>query len=168
MSSNEGTRFTDDRSEYERARADGENITYTAALHLPNIVKPLCEELTSLASSANQVNVLNPFSSYRQLRAVRNRFSERTSRYLAQVQDCRSRLAEPVEGASPLELGWFQGFTFASGMAALMELNSSISSVSEALDRKSAYTMACFSLYIAVLSLVVSVVSIVFGWLSLK
>jgi hypothetical protein len=46
----------------------------------------------------------------------------------------------------------------ANGIAALMELNSTFSSVAEALDRKSAYSMACFSLYVAVVSLSATVI----------
>lgn len=159
------TRFTDDREEYERTRGGEAYVAYTAALFLPSRVKPLCERLQSLAAVANTINVLRPVASYRKLQAIRKEFDALSPEYQRQHDDCLSRLAQPVEGASGLDSGWIQGFTTAAGTSAVLRLSSAYSSVGEALDRKSAYAMACFSLYVAMVSLVIS---IIFGWLSFK
>ena len=156
MTDNDSTRFVSDKSEYDRTRGTGERVAYTAALHLPNAVKGMCQELRELAASANQVNVLNPFSSYARLRSIRKTYVAREPAFRAQLQDCFVKLAEPVEGTSTLELGWLQGITLATGLSGLLELNSSMSAVSEALDRKSAYSIACFSLYVSIVSLLLT------------
>jgi hypothetical protein len=158
MTGTTSTRFTDDRTEYDQRHESGEHLTYTAALHLPIRVRPLCERLQQLAATANAVNVLNPLSSYRRLSRVRRELESCSTEYHASTRDCLTRLAEPVEGTTAADLAWIQGFTMANGIAALMELNSTFSSVAEALDRKSAYSMACFSLYVAVVSLSATVI----------
>ena len=162
---NAETRFTDDREEYERGQTGDDNVAYTAALFLRKRVTPLCEKLRSLAAAANSVNVLNPVASYRRLRVVRTKFDALNAEYQTQYDDCLSRLAQPVEGASGMDSGWIQGFTTAAGTSAILELSSAYSSICETIDRKSAYAVACFSLYIAIVSLVLTVA---FGWLSLK
>jgi hypothetical protein len=161
------TRFTDDSEEYERAEGDTQtkSVAYTAALFLPHRVGPLCNALRVLAKDANAANVLNSISSYWCLRAIRSKFVALAAEYQTQYDDCLRRLAEPVQGVSAIDGGWVQGFTTAAGTAAILELSRAESDVSEALDRKSAYAVACFSLYIAVLSLLLTVA---FGWLSLK
>jgi len=162
---NAETRITDDRTEYERKRGDKVCVVYAAALYLPSRVGSLCERLRSLANAANAVNILEPVSSYRRLRAIRSEFDALATEYRTQYDDCLSRLAEPVEGASGIDSGWIQGFTTAAGTSAILQLSSAYSSIGETLDRKSAYAVACFSLYVAIVSLVLTVV---FGWLSLK
>ena len=151
------TRFTDDRDEYERAQGGEAYVAYTAALHLPSRVKPLCDRFRSLATEANAVNVLRPIVSYRKLAAIRRAFDASASDYETQYDDCLKRLAEPVVGASGLDSGWIQGFTAAAGTSAVLRLSAAYSSVAEALDRKSAYAMACFSLYVALASLAISI-----------
>ena len=153
-----GLRFTDDRAEYDRARERCENIAYTAALYLSAKVKPLSNQLRQLADSANEINVLNPISSYRRLKSIRNGLNACLADYKSQMQDCLSRLAQPVEGASALDIAWIQGFTATNGIVAIAELQSAHSSVAEVLDRKSAYAMACSSMYIAVMSLGATVI----------
>lgn len=161
---NAKTRFTDDREKYERTCGGEDYVAYTAALFLPSRVKPLCERLQSLGAVANTVNVLRPLASYQKLRAIRKEFDALAAEYRTQHDDCLSRLAQPVEGASGLDSGWIQGFTTAAGTSAVLQLSSAYSAVGEALVRKSAYAMACFSLYVAMISLIIS---ITFGWLSL-
>jgi len=165
MNTKETLRFTVNRDEYERASANGETVAYTAALHLPGTVRPLCEELRVVSSAVESVNILNPISSYRSLRVARQKFFALSPKYRDQLTDCLKRLAEPVEGATALDMAWIQGFTTANGISAFLELTSTFSSVSESLDRKAAYSLACFALYVSVISLTATVV---FGWLSLR
>jgi hypothetical protein len=165
MSNSPSTSFTDDRVEYETRQKAGESIVYAGALHLPLRVKPLSEELRKIAGAAETINVLNPFASYFKLQRCRRQWQARRTEVELQLQSCTQRMGEPVEGSSAIELGWIQGFTLAAGISAFAELNAASSSVSESLDRKAAYTMACFSLYVALISLVAT---LVLGILSLK
>lgn len=164
METDTGLRFEAEREAYEHALANKENVVYTAALYLPHAVKPLCEQLLGLAAQAESVNVLNPISTYYSLNKLRAKLTELTPKYQQHYSDCLNRLAQPVEGVAALDIAWVQGFTSANGTAAILELNSAFKSVAEALDRKAAYAIACFSLYIATISLVATTV---FGWLSL-
>ena len=63
-----------------------------------------------------------------------------------------------------MDNAWFQGFSTALGTSALFRLQSAYQAVGEVIDRKAAYTLAAISLYVAMLSMVLTVV---FGWLSL-
>lgn len=157
MTDADTTKFTTSREEYEARDKGGERVVYAAALHLPSEVRPLCEELRNLALDANSVNVLNPIAAFLKLRAIRTRFLSREPALRVHLESCMSKLGEPVEGSTVLEMGWIQGFTFAAGMSAVSQLNFAISTASETLDRKSAYAMACFSLYVAGVSLVATV-----------
>jgi len=154
METNTDLRFETEREAYERARANKENVAYTAALHLPHTVKPLCEQLLGLAAQAESVNILIPVSAYYSLSKLRSELAELTPKYQQHYSDCLDRLAKPVEGVAALDIAWVQGFTSANGTAAILELSSAFRSVAEALDRKAAYAIACFSLYIATISLV--------------
>jgi hypothetical protein len=157
--------LTDDRAKYDAGRAKGEKIAYGAALFLPHRVHAVCQELRALASSLEQVNVLNTVAAYACVRTVRRKFSERRAVYKELLDDCTSRLAEPVDGASTIDSGWIQAWAVASGVAGLQELTQALSALTEAMDRKAAYTLACFSLYIATVSLTAT---LVLGLLSLK
>ena len=158
MATKQSTTFCTERSDFEARQENGEMVAYTAALHLPQQVKPMCEELWQLSRNAENVNIFNPISSYFKLREIRRNYSERHLAFQSQLHDCVTRMSKPVEGATTMELSWIQGFTFAAGMSAFTELNVSLSAVSEALDRKSAYSMACFSLYVAFVSLAATLI----------
>lgn len=164
--SDDGTiEFATTRADYEARRATKHNVAYTAALHLPHDVAPLCAELRELAARASSVNVLRPFSSFKLLGQIRSTYVEKLPHVQSLHASCIEKLAEATEGASALDLGWIQGMTTAAGLSALSNLTSANSSVGETLDRKSAYAMACFSLYVSGVSLVATVV---LGVLSLK
>ncbi len=165
MTEPSSTRFTDSRSEFESRKPDGTTLVYTGALHLPQNLKPYCEELRELNYQVEQVNVMRPLSSYFRLRDIRAKWLRRRQTYELQLSQCIHRMGEPVEGASSIDLSWIQGFTFAAGMSAFLELQGSMAAVTESLDRKSAYSMAIFSLYVAAFSLVVSAA---FGIVSLR
>jgi ABC-type Fe3+ transport system permease subunit len=64
-----------------------------------------------------------------------------------------------------MDNAWLQGFSTALGTSALFRLQSEFQSLGEVLDRKAAYALAAFSLYVAILSMALTVV---FGYLSLK
>jgi hypothetical protein len=157
--------FTDDREKYAARSESTGKLVYTPALYLPSRVKPLCEKLQALATSANEVNVLNPVTAFSRLHGVRGKFFEIEPTCRAELEECLRRLAEPTEGAGALDLAWIQGFNSAAGMSASNSLNLAYSAVGEALDRKSAYSLACLSLYLSVVSIVATVV---LGVMSLK
>jgi hypothetical protein len=157
--------FATTRDDYEARRKTKRGIVYAAALHLPQDVAPLCAELRELTARAISVNVLFPLSSFKLLRQIRSSYAEKAKRVQSLHASCIEKLAEPTEGAAAIDLAWIQGITTAAGLSALSNLTSADSSVGEALDRKSAYVMACFSLYVSGISLIATVV---LGVLSLR
>lgn len=165
MAESQATRFATTREEYESGKGGKDLVVYTAALHLPSTVKPMCAELAEISNAASNVSIFNPFTSFLRLRVLRQKFLVREPVFRAELEACLKKLAEPVEGSTALEMGWIQGFTLAAGISAVLQLNLALSTASETLDRKAAYTLACFSLYIAVVSLIATVV---LGALSLK
>ena len=165
MSKSNTTSFTTERSEYEARSAAGETVLLAPALHLPSQVREVAEHFRSIATFANGINVLNTIGALRHLRRLRVQYQSREPEARMALRDTVERLAEPVEGSTTLEMGWVQGFTLAAGLSAYTNLESALSAASESLDRKSAYAMACFSLYVAVVSLVAT---LVLGVLSLK
>lgn len=134
-------------------------------LRLDEKVSPLVQELSSLAQSAEAVSVWRPLYSVTTLRELRGNFREIIPRYTEIVTLCHARMGEPVERGSSMDNAWLQGFSTALGTSALFRLQSAFQSLGEVLDRKAAYTLAAFSLYIAILSMALT---IVFGYLSLK
>jgi hypothetical protein len=133
-------------------------VILAPALYMPYKVKEIAEYFRSISSRAESVSILNTVTALRDLRALRKEYSARDQEAHAALRDTVEMLGEPVEGVSSLELGWVQGFTLAAGLSAYTNLQSAVTAASEALDRKSAYSMACFSLYIAVISLVATLV----------
>jgi hypothetical protein len=84
------------------------------------------------------------------------RFNVERGKAAAMLQLCCDRLREPVEGASAMDNAWIQAWSTAVGASALLQLQSSLQAASEVLDRKSAYALAVFSLYFAVIAFVVT------------
>lgn len=165
MTDEKVTHFVTERADFEAKREAGQQVVLAPALHTPHAVRSLAEYYRDIASSAEAISVLNPFSSWRRLRPLRAKATARSSEASALLRDIVRRTSEPTEGSTASDLAWMQGFTLAAGLAAFADLNSAIAAASESLDRKAAYALACFSLYIAVISLIATVV---LGVLSLR
>ena len=165
MSTSHSTTFTTERAEYEAKSAAGETVVLAPALHLPHTVKNISDYYRTIATQAESVGILNTITALRELAKLRKEYAARDQEAQSTLRDTIERLGEPVEGSSALEMGWVQGFTLAAGLSAYTNLQSAVTAASEALDRKSAYAIACFSLYVAVVSLVAT---LVLGIMSLK
>jgi hypothetical protein len=92
-----------------------------------------------------------------QLAQLRADLAEATGSYEASLKQNFDRLGEPVERGSSMDNAWLQSYSTALGTAAALQLLSSYRAVGEVIDRKAAYSMAILSLYIALLSLLLSV-----------
>ena len=158
MSAINRTTFVTDRTEYNEKLATGETVLLTAALHLPEKVKEIADFFRSIARQGERVNILNTIAAWRDLRNLRKEYVVREQEAHAALMDTVERLGQPVEGNSTLEIGWVQSFTLAAGLSAHMNLQTALHAASEVLDRKSAYAIACFSFYLAVVSLLVTLV----------
>ena len=134
-------------------------------LRLEQNVRPVVNELSTLAQSGEAIVVRRPIHAFRILRALRKQFETLKPQYREAISLCHERMAQPVERGSAMDNAWLQGFSTALGTSLLFQLQSAFQTVGEVLDRKAAYALAGFSLYIAVLSMLLTTA---FGWLSLK
>ena len=165
MTSERTTTFATERSDYEARRRTGETVVLAPALHMPSKVRGVAAAYRALATQANSITVLNPLAAARVLPNLRMRFDAGYAEADELLKECIARMSEPTEGTTASDLAWIQGFTFAAGLSAFTDLQSAVAAASEALDRKAAYSIASFSLYVAIVSLIATVV---LGLLSLR
>ncbi len=154
----QGTSFAKDEADYKARREAGELVVFAPGINLPVIVKPTVTSLRQLARSIESVNPINPLSSLRELRRYRSRFVEAYPAAEAELNNCTESLGRPVEGASNLDFAFLQAMHSAGSTSAIASLQSAMSAVSEALDRKIAYAVASLSMYVAVISLLATLI----------
>lgn len=121
-------------------------------------------EMARLVQEAESIHHLNPFSAFRSLRRLTRRRSELANQYDSQMAKCLDVTASAVSGPGMI-MGFAQTYNTALGLAALSQLRDTWSDMRAVLDRKWAYAVAAFSIYVAAASLVATVV---LGLLSLK
>jgi hypothetical protein len=146
------------------AEAATEAVIVVPGLRLMQKVEPLTEDLRTLAHSGESISVWRPIHTWQKLRSLRLQFESLTPRFKETIKTCHDRMVQPVERGSSIDNAWLQGYSTAVGTSAIFQLQSAFQSVGEVLDRKAAYALAAFSLYIAVVSMLLTVA---FGWLSL-
>src|SRR5262245_31296160 len=123
-------------------------------LQLPDKVAPLVSNLNLIAQEAEGIAVLCPILAFWRLHRIRPRFDVERGKAISMLQHCYDRLREPVEGAPPMDNAWLQGWSTAAGTSALLQLQSALQAASEVQDRKSAYALAAFSPYVALITFV--------------
>jgi hypothetical protein len=148
------TKFVTEREEFESSIQAGQNVMLTPALHLPSKVKNVSEHFRNIATAGETVSILNSLFAYRELSRLRKLQRERMLEGEEAIADVVTRLGVAVEGGTPIDLAWIQGANTAAGISAYANLHGAMSAASEVLDRKSAYVLACVSLYISIVSLV--------------
>jgi hypothetical protein len=163
---NDGSyRVVQNQAEADRLKSEGDPYTIVVpALDIQHYVKPTASAFETLVSSVNAINALRSIRAFRALKMRRKEVSALEKDYRDKINGCHERLAEPVGGGPAMENAWFQGWSAAQGVSALSRLTSAHDALHAALDRKSAYARACFSLYVAVISIILTTV---FGFLSI-
>ncbi len=134
-------------------------------LRLDQYIEPTATALNSLAHQIESISVWNPFGAFFSHKKYQTQFETFKQKYIESVDHCHKRMRDPVEGGNGIDNAWMQGFSTSLGTSALIQLQSTYQNVNESLDRKAAYSLAAISLYISIISIVLT---IVFGWLSLK
>lgn len=159
--STDPTRFVETVAEAEVSK---DAVIVVPTLRLIEKVKPLVEDLSMLAHSGESISVWRPIHAWWKLRTLRSSFETLIPRFREEIALCHDRMVQPVERGNSIENAWLQGYSTAVGTSAIFQLQSAFQSVGEVLDRKAAYALAAFSLYVAVVSMALTVA---FGWLSL-
>jgi len=143
-------------------KANGELVVPT--LNLVKAIDPLCTELLELTREAEAVNVFNPFSAFRSLPPLTRRKDILQSRYDKELAQCYDCLGQAVSGPG-WTMGFAQAWSTAKGTSAILRLQDIWNALGAVLDRKYAYSFAILSFYLAIFSLLLS---IIFGVLTMN
>jgi hypothetical protein len=134
-------------------------------LNLRDRSKPSVRVLTSIASEAEAISVWRPIHAFLRLNEIRPRFKTERVQASTILHHCHDRLNEPVEGGPVTDMAWLQSWATATGTSVLFELQSAVQAAAEVLDRKAAYSLAVFSLYVALVS---TALTLFFGWATFR
>jgi hypothetical protein len=120
-------------------------------------------DIISLLHRAESVSVLNPFSAYSKLRAISKMQQELSVRLDKLHDQYRDSLNAGVSGyGSAPVVG--QTRIVGEGLSALLQVERAWQNLGSEIDRKYAYSFGFFALYVALISLIAT---IVFGIASL-
>jgi hypothetical protein len=136
-------------SEEEASAREGPTVV-VPTLQFPEKTTPLVQTLNSLTREAECISVWRPLRAFWRLHRLRRRFNVERDEASRTLEHCYARLREPVEGATTIDSGWIQSLSMAIGTSALFQLQSALQHAGEVFDRKSAYSLAFLSLYIAI------------------
>ncbi len=145
------------------AKSDKDSIL-VPNLDIDKVVNPISQKLGEIQLIAEKINVWRPLHAFKSIRNVKREQQKYVEIYTKIIDQIFKNLNEPVQGASGIDAGWLQTWSTSRGLAGLIRLQSTWSQVNELTDRKTAYSVACFSIYIALISLIVTSI---FGVLSL-
>jgi hypothetical protein len=143
-------RFVDTVTEADAAK---DRTVVIPALLLAEKVIPLIRSLSAITDDAEQISVWRPIIAFCKLKRIRPRWNAERVKAAAMLDHCYDRLKEPVERGSSADNAWFQGWSAAIGTSV-----DALHGGGEVLDRKSAHSLASLSLYIALISLITSIV----------
>lgn len=129
-------------------------------LNIDDSLAPLAEKIYSATKGAEKVNILDPFSGFFRLNKLSKQKGAIAEEYEIQLKECYDLLKAPVEGPG-MAMAFAQSWSTAKGLAAITKLQETWRNLDALVDRKYAYSVAIFSLYIAVASLVLTVLSLI-------
>lgn len=132
-------------------------------LNIEEVVDPLVAEMRVLASKAEKVSIFAPIRTFSKLRNIRKEHLKILNKYETALEDCYAKTAAPTQGPG-VAMSFIQTWSLSKGLTATLRLQTTWSDLSALIDRKFTYTTAVLSMYIAVLSLFLTVA---FGILSL-
>lgn len=131
-------------------------------LNIDELVNPLIDEIRTHINNVDKISIFNSISSYYKLNRVRHAQQEIGTKYDAVISDCYAKISTPVEGPG-MVMGFVQSWSFAKGLSAVMRLQSSWAELSSLVDRKYTYSTAVLSMYVAILSLILSIIFGIFS-----
>jgi hypothetical protein len=121
-------------------------------------------DIILLQHRAASVNVLNPFAAYRQIKRISESQQQLSARLDVLHDQYRRSLNASLSGGGPL-IEIYLTRIAGEGLSALMQVERSWQSLCSVVDQKRAYSFGFFSLYVAWISLIATVI---FGIVSLK
>jgi hypothetical protein len=133
-----------------------------SAIRVPGLglverAEPLAKEITDLAQLVDHVNVLNPFCSFVTLRRLDEARATLAPRVRTMLGESLGALRSPVNDAPGGMTGYLQAWSVGQALAATLLVQGQWERLVGGIDRKSAFTVAVFSIYISVVALLVTV-----------
>ena len=141
----------------EDSKSSGSIIIPT--LNIENSIEPLVEKIFQITRDTEKVNIMNPFSGLRCLPELSKCKKKIQDEYDHTIKKCYDLLAEPVQGPG-MVMAFSQAWSTAKGLSAVTKLQEAWRNVDALLDRKYAYSIAVLSIYIAVISFILTVLSL--------
>lgn len=149
--------LTGDESKWRAKSDEGkERWAYVPTLGLMDDTGTTHLRMASLADRAERISIYSPFKALREIREIRKGLDKCEPEYERLLKRCHELLGETVQGCNNMEGGWYQSWSTAMGLSALHRLQATYARADSTLDRKGAYALACFSLYLAIASMLIS------------
>jgi hypothetical protein len=125
------------------------------ALNIEEKITPICDILEGLSQKTQKVNILLPIISILRLNKIKKEQQKLRAEYDNYESKCIEALTTPCSGAG-FTLAFIQSWSTAKGLSALIRLKSGWYEIDALIDRKYSFSIATLSLYIALISFIVS------------
>ena len=130
-------------------------------LNIEKTIEPVYNSIRKLYRKVDSINFLNPLNVVK-LQRINTQKKKLQLIYEKKIEDCYSLLIEPVSGPG-ISMGFFQSWSTAKGSSAIMKLQNAWFELGAVLDRKYSYMLAILALYIAIISVLLTLGIGIFG-----
>ena len=128
-------------------------------LHLNEEIQPLCDKLLELTKKAESVNIVNPFTCWSDINKVRKDTHKLEQQFYETLFSCYKLLESNVEGGPAMILGWMATWSNGIGVSSILKLQNLWNGLAATVDRKTAYCFSTTSFYIAVFSIIITIIT---------
>jgi hypothetical protein len=136
-------------------KSDGSVIIPT--LNIENEIQPLLNDIELVTKVAETICILCPIALVK-LQKISKQKLNITHEYYQIINRCYNLLASPVEGAK-IAADFAQSWSIAKGLSAIMKLQESWRNLDALIDRKYTYSIAIISLYLGIISVLLSILN---------
>ena len=123
-------------------------------INIEKTIEPVYNSIRKLYRKVDSINILNPLNVVK-LQRINTQKKKLQLKYEKQIEECYSLLIEPVSGPA-FSLGFTQSWSTAKGSSAILKLQNAWFELGAVLDRKYSYMLAILALYIAIISVLLT------------
>jgi hypothetical protein len=128
-------------------------------LHLNEKIQPICDKLIELTKKADNINIVNPFSCWSRINKIRKSIHKLEQEFNQTLCYCHKMLETSVEGGPAILLGEIATWSNGIGISSILKLQNLWNGLAATVDRKTAYCFSTTSFYIAVFSILITVIT---------
>ncbi len=133
---------------------------FISTLSINNVIEEIIKEIDEIRKESEKISVFKPCISFFKLKELLNKKNKLNAKYDRQIKECYELLETPVQGGPGISMAFLQSWSVGKGLSALIKLQNNWYNLDALIDRKNTYSMAVFSLYVALLSFIVTILSI--------